>query len=57
MEATSEPVVLHHGRQARRLCKLRGAAACFNSLLGGLRDKGSTLGSGPNSLPDVGGHS
>ena len=39
--ATSEPVVVHHGREGRR-CRSRrvaavGAAACLNGLLGGLR--------------------
>ncbi len=31
--ATSEPVVIHHGRGRRRRSR-RGAAVCFNSLLG-----------------------
>ena len=33
--ATSEPVVHHHGREGGRRRKPRGAAVCFNSLLGG----------------------
>jgi hypothetical protein len=36
---TSEPVVLHHGRQAGRCRSPRGAAVCFNGLLGGARHK------------------
>jgi hypothetical protein len=33
--ATSEPVVLHHGREEGRWRSRRGAAVCFNGLLGG----------------------
>jgi hypothetical protein len=33
--ATSEPVVLHHGREGARRRSRRGAAVCFNGLLGG----------------------
>ena len=35
--ATSEPVVLHHGREGGGLSSRRGAAVCFNGLLGGAR--------------------
>src|SRR6186713_3348679 len=33
--ATSEPVVLHHGREGGGGRSRRGAAGCFNGLLGG----------------------
>ena len=33
---TSEPVVLHHGREGGRYRSQRGAAGCFNGLLGGV---------------------
>ena len=36
---TSESVVLHHGREARRCSWRRGAAVCFNGLLGGTVSK------------------
>jgi hypothetical protein len=38
--ATSEPVVLHHGREGRRCRSRRGAADCCNGLLGGARNPG-----------------
>ena len=34
--ATSEPVVHHHGREGAGCRWRRGAAGCFNGLLGGL---------------------
>ena len=34
--ATSEPVVLHHGRQTRQSSKPGGSAGSFNSLVGGV---------------------
>ncbi len=38
----SEPVVLHHGREGGRCWSQRGAAVCFNSLLGGARDSSTS---------------
>ena len=35
--ATSEPVVLHHGREVRGISSRRRAAGCCNGLLGGAR--------------------
>jgi len=35
--ATTEPVVLHHGREGGGYRSRRGAADCFNGLLGGAR--------------------
>ena len=38
-EATSEPVVYHHGREGGRGRQRRRAAVCFNSLLASLADQ------------------
>ena len=37
LDAMTEPVVFHHGRQGGRCSSRRGAAVSFNSLLGGVR--------------------
>jgi hypothetical protein len=54
--ATSEPVVLHHGREGGRRSSRRGAAGCCNSLLAGALVVESGFRSTLNSSPDFVSH-